>query len=394
MPTLTITKNYLDTTTLTEAQLDSAFGSVTTFLNTTKLDDDNLQAAGISRSKLKTTSDVKHIGWVNNLGIILSTGSFFIKQADHNNLASTEGSQASIAFPHTTAGQAILLDITANATFIDDAGSSDIVGEEFGVTTGIAWDEDRPFYIYAVNSDNTASGVAFAISPNPAAVKSPATTNIGWHANPAATPSDNNFFFLTATDVSATHDAKPCVRIGGIRMKMSTSDDWTIQTLDEAKGDGIRSDPFVGRDFLAVEGQMGAKNILDFLTLSGAGIVPRWATPANIEYVFSLGLDGRCNLAFNTSSAGSVTNGSGGTANLGLALPYVSRSTARQESVVGRYSANASSGGDGGLIGQVIAGTSDLDFRDVAYAVIQNNDFSDVNDELTFMFSYQAFRQD
>jgi hypothetical protein len=47
MPTLTITKNYADGQDLTEAHLDTAFESVETFLNTTKLGSDNLQSSAV-----------------------------------------------------------------------------------------------------------------------------------------------------------------------------------------------------------------------------------------------------------------------------------------------------------------------------------------------------------
>jgi hypothetical protein len=54
MPTLTITKTYQDGDVLLEADLDAIRASITTFINTTKLDDSNIQAAGITRAtKLK-----------------------------------------------------------------------------------------------------------------------------------------------------------------------------------------------------------------------------------------------------------------------------------------------------------------------------------------------------
>lgn len=48
MPALNITKNYADAAVLTKAHLDDAFDSVSTLLNTTKLDADNIQTGGIS----------------------------------------------------------------------------------------------------------------------------------------------------------------------------------------------------------------------------------------------------------------------------------------------------------------------------------------------------------
>lgn len=52
MPTFTMTKNWDDGQTLTENMLDDIKTSVETFLNTTKLDSDNIQTGGISNDNL------------------------------------------------------------------------------------------------------------------------------------------------------------------------------------------------------------------------------------------------------------------------------------------------------------------------------------------------------
>lgn len=57
MATLTITKNYDDNTLLTEAQLDKFIDDPETFINTTKVNDDNIQTGGINGSlKIKDAS--------------------------------------------------------------------------------------------------------------------------------------------------------------------------------------------------------------------------------------------------------------------------------------------------------------------------------------------------
>jgi hypothetical protein len=52
MPTFTMTKNWDDGTVLTESQLDDIKNSVETFLNTTKLDSDNIQTGGIATAAI------------------------------------------------------------------------------------------------------------------------------------------------------------------------------------------------------------------------------------------------------------------------------------------------------------------------------------------------------
>lgn len=52
MPTLTITKSYSTGNVLTEAMLDDIRTSITTFVNSTKLDGDNLQTGGVPTAAL------------------------------------------------------------------------------------------------------------------------------------------------------------------------------------------------------------------------------------------------------------------------------------------------------------------------------------------------------
>lgn len=52
MPTLTITKTYVNGNILTQNDLDNAFNSVSTFINTTKLDSNNIQLGGLLGTNL------------------------------------------------------------------------------------------------------------------------------------------------------------------------------------------------------------------------------------------------------------------------------------------------------------------------------------------------------
>ncbi len=56
MPTLSITKNYSDGATLTEAHLDTALEGIETFVNTTKLDSDNIQDGALDADTLASNA--------------------------------------------------------------------------------------------------------------------------------------------------------------------------------------------------------------------------------------------------------------------------------------------------------------------------------------------------
>lgn len=111
MPTLTVTKTYLDGDVLTEADLDAIRTSIQTFVNTTKLDDSNLQDAGITRAtKLK-------VGTVNHVLINAADG--------------TMSSEAALS--QTRGGTGLGLSLT-----IADAGKTLVVnpaGSAFALTT-------------------------------------------------------------------------------------------------------------------------------------------------------------------------------------------------------------------------------------------------------------------
>jgi microcystin-dependent protein len=56
MPTLSITKNYTDGQALTKSHLDTAFDSISTFLNTTKIDADNIQNSAVDAAQIASSA--------------------------------------------------------------------------------------------------------------------------------------------------------------------------------------------------------------------------------------------------------------------------------------------------------------------------------------------------
>jgi microcystin-dependent protein len=56
MPTLAVTKNYADNEILFESDLDTAFESIETFINSTKLGNDNLQANSVDTAQIANNS--------------------------------------------------------------------------------------------------------------------------------------------------------------------------------------------------------------------------------------------------------------------------------------------------------------------------------------------------
>ena len=266
------------------------------------------------------------VGEVYNLGMSLAAGTFKITQASQSVLSAS--GYALIGVPSTTEGKVVVLKANSDThLFVDAAGSSDIIGEEFGTDAGEAWgsvgSNYRPFYVYAVNKDDTDANLKFMISPDPTLAVTPSSANsIGYHATPATSTLDTNVFFLTDTLTPADWLSKPCVLVGGIRMTKDGSDDWTIEPISRQEGDGIRRDPFITKVFSMVAGQMGAtataNTTNDYLT----GVtVPTWATASSVTYKYRIALDGTLEIMYDTTAAGNASGGAGADA-VSLVLPY------------------------------------------------------------------------
>lgn len=244
----------------------------------------------------------------------LTSGVFKIVGADGNDWSASN--PGILRIKSASGSNLVTLLLTTSPSFQDDNhASSDITGEEFGATTGVVWDEDRPFFIKPVNRDDTAANVLFAITPDVVAKVAPAATNIGYKGNPASTPSDNNFFFLTSSDPSTNYAAKPAFTAGAFRMQMSASDDWAVQTLNGYDGIGQFHEE---TKFVMPDSQMGADSG-KYFTVDSGGTAPTY-TDTNL-YEYSLSRDGwvRTNQIFINSSGGTAGSGTGA---LRIGLPY------------------------------------------------------------------------
>ena len=170
-----------------------------------------------------------------NLGISLSSGTFTINSRDGSSLSSSNS--AYISMPSSTYGRSKIYTITANQSFNDasSGGGSDIAGNLFNVTTGVAESNDVPFYIYAV-SDSTETTIAFGISRIPNLQVTPSASYLGSPSSATASYQMSIFFFNSVT--LANYASRPCICLGAFRMTKDSSDDWTVSTLSQYDGIG------------------------------------------------------------------------------------------------------------------------------------------------------------
>lgn len=284
-----------------------------------------------SNGCVSSTSGAQVKGW-SNLGVSYSAGTFTVRGADAD-LSATN--PASVTFQSkSTPGELVTVQVTANQDFIDDAGASEIIGNLFGLTTSIAYDEDMPFFIYAVINDDE-DAVAFGISRSPIMQTSSGSAAIG---TPAAANADGQGSIFLFNSVTVTeYDNNPVVLLGSIRMQMSASDDWTVQTL--TKFDGIGQFQ-LQRIFTGVEGQFGADASSFFSDSAGTGTQPTFS--GGSSYSWMLDINGYITVKYGGTT---VSNTPAGAGTLRLHVPVVPLLSNKQ-AAPGHLSFNVNSSGN------------------------------------------------
>lgn len=243
-----------------------------------------------------------------NLGLTYSAGTLTITDARGGALSASNPGFVRFQDPDAP-GLSKYISVEANQAFIDDAGSSEIIGNLFGFTTGDTVDQDVPFFIYAVSNDNM-DAVAFMISRVPGMTQSPVAASIG-APDDAVADDDFSFFSFDSLD-EAVYDSNPCVMVGSFRMRMSSSDDWTVQTLSVDDGIGQFHEATTFDMPTGVMGAASGGHLKD-----NGGTAPAFSTN-EVKYRITKG--GQCTVLINLSGDGG-TDGAG-TVNTELIVPF------------------------------------------------------------------------
>ena len=288
-----------------------------------------------------------------------------------------------VVLPSTTAGANASIDLGGKTyTIQDDShGSSHLGALGFGITETADWANDMPFFIYLVNEDNTAANVGLFVTRSPCMAVTPAATYI--HDKTAAAANDTQASILGAWADDAGKAAKPCILIGAIRMRWSTTtDDWTIQVLGNNDGIGQdRIDKTLSTTWTFPVGQNGNMPSKYFTT----GSMTALAFTINVAS-YLLSKEGICSysLKLNVRSAAGDNH-----EQLVFRLPFTSNAATN----ITEYGAGTS----------CIANTQALIVSTIAsgqvYAILNSNttrylydhDFSHANDNIMVTNAYKAF---
>lgn len=256
-------------------------------------------------------------GFSSNGRLSLSAGRLKLVGADGNDPSATNPVFFNV--PSSTTGSWDTITFTSTThCLIDDSSTADSyfragAGTPWGTTAGTAWAEDLPLCGY-VTTDGTTP--AFFLSRRFDHSRVPAATYLGYKDTPPATPLDLNCFFMSASNLTSSHQAKPCWPIFIIDVIKNSSDDWAFQTMlsgDLCIGNFRRLTSAI---YFMPVAQNGATAGSHFSV--SAGTAPIYTTLDFVRY--KLSLDGSIEVYFDFQNTAGGTAGAGAN-NLIMALP-------------------------------------------------------------------------
>lgn len=173
-----------------------------------------------------------------NVEIDYNTGTGVWKLVDANGADFSEASPGIFVLPSiSNPGTNVLLRLTTSPSFEDAAGTSDIVGQYYNTTTGVAWNNRRPIFFAGVNLDDVSEPV-IALTQDYARQKTPASSAlIGYKGNPSSTQNQYAWWFITS-DSNITTDAdseQPAHIFGCMEWVKNSSNDWTFQSIQHER---------------------------------------------------------------------------------------------------------------------------------------------------------------
>lgn len=285
-------------------------------------------------------------GQYSNFGMTISGGTITVRGAAATLSASNPaffGIQS-----NATAGVVVKAECTADYSFQDDAGTSDIVNNLFGATSGIAWGNATPFYGYLALDSSDANPEVF-LSRHPALDVIPTVAEIGDPGDAVADESYSVWSINTITE--ASYAGSNCIRFFSLTGTMSTSDDWTFAALTSSTGIGKFQENVW---FTYPKNQNGAAAGTHYLDNGGTAVQGSTET-----YDYKVASDGTCHIS---STYEGIT--ASGSVSVLLALPYsISTTTPRERlSASNAYFYDVDTSANGIMLPIRGAGANTVDF--------------------------------
>lgn len=283
-------------------------------------------------------------GGTINIGVSYSSPTFTIHSADGSALSSSN--PGFVIIPSNTIGRTLIIEVTSNFSFEDDTGTSNITGNTFGTTAGVAWTNTMPMYIYFVLND-AETDVTPMLCRVPHLTQSPSSANIG---TPASAVADTQSSMWCLESITTTEwDSNSCVCVGSIQMYKNdaANDDWTVYPFEKVDGIGQFKE---GKLFTFTKGQNGAVSTSHFY--SNPGTEPEFTTE---NYSYQILKSGYLyiSITYFTCSTSGV-----GADSLAFSLPLQTRITNYQQNV-NMYWMNSSASSARNILIASCVGTKD-----------------------------------
>lgn len=289
--------------------------SVTAFMQT--LLDDVSASEGIDT----LAAGAKTPGWIRNIEITLVAGVFTVTGSGGSALSPTNPGFVTVA--STVPGQYVTLKVTAPASFKDDAhASSDLTNWGAGITEGVSWASDMPWFLHVVNKantdiDGTDGNSTFFITRDPTMCKTPAAAGRIGDTDFIPATDDKDSILIMASVVTSDYVSLPAQIIGGFVMQWSAANtDWTVQSFAENHGIGSdQLDKLFATIFVYPLSQNGAGSATHLR--ANTGTAPVFTTN---NYRYRISRSGACKVYINLVGDGG-TDGVGAV-NAQITLPY------------------------------------------------------------------------
>lgn len=243
-----------------------------------------------------------------NIGFSYSGSTFTVHSGDGTAFSATNPGIIVLS-DRSNFNQSVVYRVTANQDFIDATGASEIIGNLFGFTTGVAIPATVPFFLYACPND-AQDTITFGISRIPHLKNAPAVANLG--SPSSATANIEASIFLLEDVTLGDYDGNPVFSMGSFRMTMNSSDDWTVQALDTEDGIGNFNE---NRVFTGYTGQFGAN--AGTYTINNGGTAPTFTA---IGQQYNVTRDGYCYV--NTSLRNDGGGDGSGAVAAQVAIPF------------------------------------------------------------------------
>lgn len=259
--------------------------------------------------------------------------------------------------------------------------TSDTDSNLFGLANAVDWDYTMPFFLHVITNGTLDY---MAISRRPLATSGSASTALCQKGDTDCDSSDDAMILTTGLTL-ASWTSKVMTLVGVFDATRDGSDDAYTFAIGSNNTSGFNKDRDLGiRHRFALGHNANTNHYLSGTT------PPAWATPDNMSYYYWFQTYYTLCIAFTTTSAGNVSNGTGGNAlNLSVPFPIASWPSNNTWFPIGSYQAGGTVLTNGVLMGFVDSNAETaLGLYQTGLTSLDSDDFTATSNDITVNYCY------